>query len=484
MFKRKFLSVIITIALVAGFSSCKDDKEEDILDNGSNTTSTIQGLFINEVVINTDWIELYNSSDATIDLSGFVLQDDRQGTEEYVIPNGKSIPAKGFLVFDGEEVDFVFGLSSDGDAVILLDAGRNQIDRVDVPAEKDGNAYARTTDGGSEWTKQTPTKGTSNSGATAPTADLSNLRINEVNGIGAGGDATKYVELYNTGNIDINLEGVTLIYNGDETWKGQAADVVPAKGYKVILGSKSSYPSMIKGLSANNADVILEMVAPDGTTVLDTYSKLVDINSGYDLIKNTAHQRIPDGTGTWYYTNTTGTQGTANSTMANGFFAFGQEANAANGAIPIDYSVLVINEVDGNGKFVEIYNTGAESISLAGITLVKNESQTWWTGGDINIPAGGYYSISEEGTMAGTGIGASGISPKKNVKFELKNGIYIIDFFVRSTAIALDDSCTPDYGKGTPYSFGRVPNATGDFKLTLPSCNAANGASQGEIVTE
>jgi len=160
--------------------------------------------------------------------------------------------------------------------------------------------------------------------------------------------------------------------------------------------------------------------------------------------------------------------------------------------VEIDYSVLVINEVDGIGKFVEIYNNGAEPVSLKGLILVKNESQTWWTGGaSASIAAGGFYTISQTGQStecASEAIGASGISPKQNVKFELKkpNGtdFDVIDQFVRSNGGAWGDAVTPAYdAAGTNYSFSRVPDGTGNFQLTVPSCNAPNNPSQGDIVT-
>lgn len=156
----------------------------------------------------------------------------------------------------------------------------------------------------------------------------------------------------------------------------------------------------------------------------------------------------------------------------------------------VDYTGLVINEVDGNGKFVELYNNGTEAIPLRNVYLVKNESGTWWTGaGNVTIPAGGFYAIVQSGQTTAGGdeyTGASGISAKQTLKFELftPEDESLSVFSREKAGVALGTTCTPDYGSGTQYSFGRAPDGTGAFVLTIPSIKAANGASQGAIVTD
>ncbi len=161
-------------------------------------------------------------------------------------------------------------------------------------------------------------------------------------------------------------------------------------------------------------------------------------------------------------------------------------------AAAVDYTGLVINEVDGNGKFVEIYNTSSNTIPLEGVVLVKNGASAWWIGTDgASIAPGGRYTVKNGGTV-GEGVddatGASGISPKKTVQFELKTPAQdvTLDTFARvaSGDTGLDLSCTPNYGDAPAYSFSRCPDGTGAFGLAAPSCGAANPAtSAGAIVT-
>jgi hypothetical protein len=154
----------------------------------------------------------------------------------------------------------------------------------------------------------------------------------------------------------------------------------------------------------------------------------------------------------------------------------------------INYNNLVINEIDGNGKFVEIYNKGQVAIPLEKVSLIKNDKDIWWTGLKGVISAGGYYAIVQSGqTTAGAGeyTGVNGISAKQNVKFELRGpDKTVLDAFIRlKEGGAWSDVISPDYGSGTKYSFSRCPNGTGAFELAVPSCNAPNPAvSAGQIL--
>jgi len=310
----------------------------------------------------------------------------------------------------------------------------------------------------------------------AKAGDYTVLKINEVNGVG------KWFEIYNSGNVAINLAGVTAYYNNTDpeayklTFTGDGTMTIPAKGFFSTQGI-----TLGTGLSANNGNVKLQLRDPNGN-VLDTYEKLLDINVGYDAIYGKDHARIPDGTGNWYYTNNSdGTPGATNGTSTTGYVKFGDEASAANPPVTTpDYTNLVINEIDGNGKFVELYNKGTESLSLEGIILVKNESGVWWTGAaGIAINGGEYYVVAQSGgtTVFDENTGASGISPKQTLKFELKNvNGDVIDQFVRGVSpwsTAISDV--------TPNSFSRCPNGTGDFKLATPSPKAANPATGDDV---
>lgn len=155
--------------------------------------SSLKGvLFINEVLTKpatkaeSDWVEIYNSSDKTIDLSGYCLEDDKGVAEKFTIPAGTTIAAKGFLLYSqgatGSTTSFTFGLSGSGDDVYLVDPDNKLVDHVTTPDFSDaaGSSYARKTDGASEFEVcASPTKGTSNGGTTS----IKQIRKDSANGL-------------------------------------------------------------------------------------------------------------------------------------------------------------------------------------------------------------------------------------------------------------------------------------------------------------
>jgi hypothetical protein len=89
-----------------------------------------------------DWVEIYNNSDSSLDISNWELADE---AKSFAIPAGTVIPARGYLVLCRDLVafqtlfptvtnaigDLNFGLSSSGERIQLLDASLNLIDEVE-----------------------------------------------------------------------------------------------------------------------------------------------------------------------------------------------------------------------------------------------------------------------------------------------------------------------------------------------------------------
>jgi predicted extracellular nuclease len=106
-------------------------------------------IVIHEIMQNPDavsdskgeWFELYNASDAIVDLNGWTVRDD--GSDSFVITATLEIPVGGYVVLGpndntatngGVIIDFVykdFFLSNGADELILVDDLGNEIDRVE-----------------------------------------------------------------------------------------------------------------------------------------------------------------------------------------------------------------------------------------------------------------------------------------------------------------------------------------------------------------
>ncbi len=101
----------------------------------------------------SDWIEIFNAGNDTVDLSGMYLTDDDDNLEEWQFPSGVSIPAGGYrvlyasnkdVVFPSGEIHTDFALSADGEFLALVDTDRTTIiDQYDPPAQLANISYGR-----------------------------------------------------------------------------------------------------------------------------------------------------------------------------------------------------------------------------------------------------------------------------------------------------------------------------------------------------
>ncbi|MBK7632006.1 MAG: CotH kinase family protein [Ignavibacteriales bacterium] len=140
-----------------GISNATTPEISVLLEHNSTLTAlfepdelTVTSIVINEInyksstVFDTeDWIEFYNPDDAAVDISGWKFGDDNLANQ-FVFPAGTTIYAKDYLVLCRDTIKFkqlnpnqnkilgniIFGLSSDGDHIMLKDNSDNLIDEV------------------------------------------------------------------------------------------------------------------------------------------------------------------------------------------------------------------------------------------------------------------------------------------------------------------------------------------------------------------
>jgi hypothetical protein len=125
--------------------------------------TTSSKLVINELESTADDIEIYNGGDAPVDLSGWLLTDDRVDelydvaldTGVLVFPQGTTLAAKAYLVVQSGigPGQHPFGLGASGDTVTLLKPGPVIIDQVTYAADEAAVSYCRKPSGpGGAWT--------------------------------------------------------------------------------------------------------------------------------------------------------------------------------------------------------------------------------------------------------------------------------------------------------------------------------------------
>ena len=123
-----------------------------------------------------DWIELFNTSNQAVDLSGYYLSDNPANLAKYEIPQGISIPANGYVIFwadeDGSDGPYHcnFKLSASGEVVYLLNHELVIQDSVTFGAQETDKGYARVPNGTGAFVIQAPTFSANNNstGVSAP----------------------------------------------------------------------------------------------------------------------------------------------------------------------------------------------------------------------------------------------------------------------------------------------------------------------------
>jgi competence ComEA-like helix-hairpin-helix protein len=104
------------------------------------------GVFINEIMPNPkgpdgtdEWIELYNSNNFDVDLSGWKIQDTIGTITTYIISNGTKILSNGFLVFKRPDTQIM--LNNDQDSLNLLTPDGKIIDSVNFTSAPLNQSY-------------------------------------------------------------------------------------------------------------------------------------------------------------------------------------------------------------------------------------------------------------------------------------------------------------------------------------------------------
>lgn len=115
-----------------------------------------------------DYFELHNTTGTTIDLSGWFVSDVIGQPIRWRLPDGfvlqpdeyRIIYASGLDRADAEHPHANFGLSSEGEAVVLADSRGRVVDCVEFGLLKTDQAWLKQSDG--SWTAGTPTPGAAN----------------------------------------------------------------------------------------------------------------------------------------------------------------------------------------------------------------------------------------------------------------------------------------------------------------------------------
>ncbi len=233
------------------------------------TPSPLCNVVINEILPHSEnpavpqFIELYNHSTNTVDISGCILTDDPT-TNKFVVPPGTTIGPAGFVSFT--QPQFGFTLNGQGETLYFIKPdGSRVLDAVQFGAQADGVSYGRRPDGANDfYAFTTNTPGTNNSSILIGDIVINELMYNPI----SGNDDDQYIELYNKGTNSINLSGWQ--FTSGVTFTFPANTVISPNGYVVVgknidnlfasytnLNSSNTYGNYSGKLSHNGELVVL-----------------------------------------------------------------------------------------------------------------------------------------------------------------------------------------------------------------------------------
>ena len=241
-------------------------------------------------------------------------------------------------------------------------------------------------------------------------------------------DAADWVELANTGQADVDLAGWKLRDDKNESTIASGY-VVPAGGYLVL--SEDAGFSFGLGKSGDEVHLLL----PDGT-VVDEYA-FTELPPG---ASNASWGRCPDLTGDFGPTAA-------------------QTPGEANSCAPDPATSLVINEVESDGgdpaDWIELANTSYLPVDASGLILRDNDdTHTFTIPTGTTIPAYGFAAF-----VVDAGPSAYGLGKADSARLFAADGTTLIDQYSWTAHAAT--------------SYGRCPDATGEFELTASVTKAA-----------
>jgi hypothetical protein len=406
------------------------------------TPTPTPSVKINEVESNGgtpgDWVELVNTGSSAVDLTGWSMLDNDDTHTAVPLPPGSTIAPGGYFVVEESTLGFGLGAS---DQARLFDASHTLVDSSSW-TQHASTTYGRCPNGSGAFTTMTSsTKGAAND-CSVP------VKINEVES--NGGTPGDWIELINNGSSTVDLSGYILRDNDDtHTFTLPEGTTVAAGGY-LAEDVEAAF-----GLgSADSA----RLFAPDGTTLIDTYS--------WTAHAATTYGRCPNGTGA-FETTTAPTKGAPNAcagTVTTSPWPGGANITTADDA----------NVLGGNMSGLVYQASGTSSPGV--LWAVKNGPGTlfrllWngtvWTPDAANGWASGKALHYPDGTgdpdSEGVTVTAAGPDAGVYVSTERNN--------------AANGVSRPEILRFDPTQSGTSLNATGEWNLTadLPAVAPNSG---------
>ena len=434
----------------------------------------------------SDWVEIWNSTDHDINMKGVGLSDD--GTAiRFLFPDITLRTDGRVIVFCdktnqadvGSALHAKFKLSSVGESLFLFDPNAFELDSVTYRIMSSDSSYALMEDGSfQEVTYFSPGYPNTEEGHLAYRTDTmvveGSLIINEImasakSGLSdEDGEFVDWVELYNTTGSTLSLDNYAL--SDDEAkplkWRFPQGAVVAPHSYYLVFCSKkdrrddaSSIPHTNFGISAEHDTVVLS----------DSNGHLVDRVTMDNLPADCTYARDNDGS---FSIHQLATPGRDNEDIAGADMDMRQRNRTG----VIITEVMASNDstvVYQDGPYVdwvELYNSGTETVDLSGYGLSDNikRPRKWQFPSGTTIAPGEYKIVLCDGSD--TVYNASSIQHTNYRIFRAGGETMCLS---DPYGAVLDKVVLPEIP--TNVSYGRTLGMSGFFYYDVPTPGAQNG---------
>jgi len=294
-----------------------------------------------------------------------------------------------------------------------------------------------------------------------PVIDINkNIVINEVmpKNTGFGSDQNNefddWIEIYNLANEDIDISGYFLTDSQSNLtkWKFPVGTTLAKNGYLIIwVDGDSTQVGLHTPFKLSALGETVSLLTPEKKVIQEvTYPAISQLQS---------YARIPNGTGDFIWAAPT----------------FEAENKKDDPGLDIDKSI-VINELmakntqygsDQNGQFddwIELFNLANVDIDISGFYLTdsKNNLTKWKFPVGTTLAKNGYLIVWADADTLQVGLHA-------NYKLSSLGETVVL---ISPNHVIINQVKYPV--ATSSQSYGRIPNGTGDFKLTTPTFKTEN----------
>jgi hypothetical protein len=212
------------------------------------TALVINTVFVNEVantavagVCNAqDWVELINTGPSAVNLSGFILHDNRgpDNAEAFIFPSNFTILAGQIILLCGSSPgNFVFGINA-VDTVTLLDRNRNLLSTTGaLPGFGTGTStYQRTSNNTYQYASPTP--GLANFVTFVGIPVINEIAPNgtSIRSVCGGGP---YIEILNDASVGLDLNGYVLSIGSAGTYTFPVGSLIANGAFSVFCQNET-----------------------------------------------------------------------------------------------------------------------------------------------------------------------------------------------------------------------------------------------------